>query len=279
MSAPALPTFIRPPVVETVLGVQFNRIAGFSNAHLGAFWKHLRQRRNEAGAESDWNVAEDAPPIQPAFERFEVPASGFPEQLILRSRQDVSSRMQLRNADGDAMVQIQNGRLHYNWISTAGGDYRRYSRVRPSFDRIYTEFQQFLKQEHLAAADPNQWEVTYVNHIPRGTVWAVPGDWAGLFAGLPGVWRAPEHVRLESLGGQWHFEIPEQKGRLHIELRHARTAGSAAEELLRLTLTARGPVDSATGLAEGLDLGRIAIVTTFRDVTSRKAHNYWGIDE
>jgi hypothetical protein len=30
-----------PPVVKTVLGVQFEPLATFSNAHLGAFWKRL----------------------------------------------------------------------------------------------------------------------------------------------------------------------------------------------------------------------------------------------
>ena len=34
-----LPDYERPPVVETVLGVQFDSLPKFTNAHLGTFWE------------------------------------------------------------------------------------------------------------------------------------------------------------------------------------------------------------------------------------------------
>jgi hypothetical protein len=177
------------------------------------------------------------------------------------------------------MVQVQNGRLHYNWIGRGGQDYRRYRVVRPAFDRIYATFQQFLSHQKLGALQPNQWEVTYVNHIPKGSVWNSPADWAKLFVGLPGVWGEPSEVRLESLGVTWHFEIPERRGRLHIDLKHARLAEQEVKEVLRLTLTARGPVDETTPLSVGLDLGRRVIVLTFRDITCKEAWAYWELEQ
>ena len=58
-----LPDYNDPPVVETVLGVQFDRLPGFKNAHLGAFWKTLNA--------AEWPVVQDAPPLAPQFERFD----------------------------------------------------------------------------------------------------------------------------------------------------------------------------------------------------------------
>jgi len=274
-----LPSFRSPPVVETVLGVQFDPLRGFTNAHLGAFWKFLST--NETTRPDCWNHVNDAPPIEPAYERFDEEQAWAPE-LAVRFAPTVPSRLQIRDAAGDAMVQVQNGRLHYNWIGS-GSQYRRYNTVRPAFDRLYAALEQFVQQEKLGDVGPNQWEVTYVNHLPRGTVWDDPSDWPKVFTGLPGVWASPSVVRLEGLVASWHFEIPERKGRLHIDLKRARRREEPPEELLRLTLTARGPVagpgTEGLSLANGLDLGHRVIVLTFRDVTSTEAHRIWEIEE
>ncbi len=277
MPEESLPSFRKPPVVETVLGVQFDALGSFCNAHLGAFWKYLQ----EHDAHDQWCSAKDVPPIEPAFERFGEERTWGPE-LMLRINQ-IASRLQIRSAAGDAMVQVQNGRLHYNWIGHAGQAYPRYSLVQPRFDRIQDVFLAFLREEGLGELRPIQWEVTYVNHIPKGTVWNEPEDWSSVFVGLPGVRSCPAAVRLEGLSGAWHFEIPERRGRVHVDLKHAKLREPASKEILRLTFTARGPVaETSTGkpaLAEGLDLGHRAIVVTFRDITSSEAHRYWEMEE
>lgn len=272
-----LPTFRNPPVVETVLGIQFDRIPHFTNAHLGSFWKHLQKTQE---AEVRWDNVNDAPPIEPAFERFDDDGAWLRPAMTLRLTQDQSSRLQIRNADSDAMIQVQNGRLHYNWIGKRGADYQRYSVVRPAFDRIVDSLRDFLSHEKLDELRPNQWEVTYVNHIPKGPLWNTPSDWRGIFTTLPGVVAATSEVRLEDLSGSWHFEIPERRGRLHIDLKHAKLANDeSAKEVLRLTLTARGPANDEDSLSDGLDLGHRVIVLTFKNITSQQAHEYWELEQ
>ena len=61
MKEEALPSFKNPPVVETVLGVQFERLAGFTNGHLGAFWKSLPD---------GWSQVRNANSLDPILERF-----------------------------------------------------------------------------------------------------------------------------------------------------------------------------------------------------------------
>jgi uncharacterized protein (TIGR04255 family) len=51
-----------PPVVETVLSVQFNPLPNFGAGQLGAYW-------NELGAE--WPNVTEAPGVEPEYERFE----------------------------------------------------------------------------------------------------------------------------------------------------------------------------------------------------------------
>ncbi len=274
MDPTALPSFTNPPVVETVLGVQFDPIAGFSNAHLGVFWKYWKHLNEGEGAGQQWNSVRWVPALEQSFERFDE-GQWAHDHPLLRLSNDASGRLQIQNDRQDAMIQIQNGRLHYNWTGRSGQTYRRYVVVRPEFDRVWAALQGFLAAEGLQAPVPNQWEVTYVNHIPKGTVWNSPEDWpdvvSGLLKSIPATC-----VKWESLSHSWHFEIPEHRGRLHIDLRHARR-NESGEEILDMKLTARGPISPTGGLNEGLDLGRFAIVLTFREVTSELAHRAWGI--
>src|SRR5690349_146441 len=116
----------RPPVVETILGVQFEPLPKFRNAHLALFWKRLGK---------DWTVPNDAPLLVPQFEQYGAEVWRLPS-LQLQVIQDASARAQIRNRDENRMIQVQNGRLHYNWLGQAGGDYPRYRTIRPEFDRV-----------------------------------------------------------------------------------------------------------------------------------------------
>lgn len=261
--------FERPPVVETVLGVQFTPL-NLMNAHLGAFWKRL-------GAA--WPNVKDAPPLPPQFERFGEGVV-WGSALLVQVCQESSSRIQIRNADGDKMIQAQRDRFHYNWLGHEGGEYPRYKSVRAEFDKLLEEFRRFVREESLGHLQPNQWEVTYVNHLPKGTVWAKSSEWPELFRRLIVFPDKLASTQLESFGGEWHYRIEPQRGRLHVNLQHGRRKDT---EVLVLTLTARGPVDErdpkGTSLDDGLNFGREAIVKAFKELTSEAAHEYWGVHE
>ena len=259
-------SFKKPPVVETVLGVQFAKLPNFSNAHLGAFWASL-------GAE--WSDVKDVPPLEEQFETFGE-SSVWASQMRLKLTQSPALRFQIRNTAGDRMVQIQNGRLDYNWLG--GGTYERYKSVRPGFDKMLQSFREFIAGGGLGVIQPNQWEITYVNHILKGTVWNEPCDWASLLVKAPGPSLDSQDLKMGGLGGQWHFEIVPQRGRLHVQLQHGRIGSENGDEALVLKLTARGPIGGEGGvenLDQGLNLGHDIIVTSFRDMTSKDAHEYW----
>ena len=262
-------SFRHPPVVETVLCVQFDRLAGLTNAHLGAFWEGMR---------CDWPQAVDAPWLPEQSEVFGEPRSWQPS-MHLRFSQQQSTRVQMKNESGDRMIQIQNCRLDYNWLRQPEVVYPRYSTIQPEFLDALKSFLAFIERTGLGTPEPNQWEVTYVNHMPRGTVWEAPEDWPGVFNGLPGVAAVPERLRLQGLGGHWHYEIKEKLGRLHVEVGHGHLAPPDKKEVITMKLTARGPIekseDHAGSVERGLTLGHDIVVTSFRDLTSPKAHDSW----
>jgi uncharacterized protein (TIGR04255 family) len=264
------PEYDRPPVVETILGVQFQPLAKFSNGHLGAYWKILGSK--------DWPTLTDAPPLEPQFEQFTEEARWIPAGVLMKLSQDLSSRLQMKNEKGDQMIQLQNGRLIFNWLGTAGTGYPGYPAVRARFVSAVEQLVRFLADEQLGSFQPNQWEVTYLNHIPKGTVWQSAHDW-GFFKPLGAVPTLNGLIEGESFGGGWHFRLPGERGRLHIQWQHARTG--QGKEIIVLNLTARGWVmeqeNRVAAVLNGLDVGRRTIVSSFAQLMSKQANDYWGL--
>ena len=134
-----LPDYESPPVIETVLGVQFERLPGFRNGHLGAFWKSLPPR-----ASGQWC---------PMPRRWRRSSSGLnhPQSgargLHIQLTQVPTSRLQIRTRAGNRMIQIRNGRLHFNWLGTEGKAYPRYENVREGFVTALRAFLEFLGQK------------------------------------------------------------------------------------------------------------------------------------
>jgi uncharacterized protein (TIGR04255 family) len=263
-----LPAFTKPPLAETVFGVQFSEIPTLRNAHLGAFWKSLG---------GDWPHVADAPPLPPQWERFNTQGAWrFPFMELLQP----SARLQLRNKAQDRMIQLQNGRFHYNWIRRESAEYPRYAQLQIEFNEIFAQFRSFLENEGLPRLTFNQWEITYVNHLPAGPLWTRLADLRDVLSPLAGSVEKIGALRLESLEGAWHFEIEPQKGRLHIDWRHMQNTivGQTGESpILILNLTARGPLseDNIGGLGAGMDLGHSEVVQAFAAITSKSAHKHW----
>ena len=173
------------------------------------------------------------------------------------------------------MIQVQQSCFHYNW-KRRDQSYPSFHGVRAEFDKQFSRFRDFLAASGLGELCPNQWELTYVDSIPRGELWQTVGDWHRV---LPGLLSGPpliDEICPENASGEWNFEITPRRGRLHVAVRQARIADTS-ETVLLVQTTARGPIgrDATEDLAAGLALGHTAAVRTFFRITSAEAHGYW----
>src|SRR5262249_10907188 len=111
--------------------------------------------------------------------------------------------------------------------------------------------------------------------IPKGTVWEKLTDWS-FFQPMAEMPTIDGLIDAESFGGEWHFRIPDDRGRLHIRWGHGRdTTTSSAGEAIWLTLTARGPIEGGD-VVGGMDLGHKTVVWSFANLMSTSANQYWG---
>lgn len=259
-----LPKFERPPVVETVLGVQFERLPEFSTAHAGWFWKSYLP--------PEFETVTDAPRLEEQFEKFGSDKVWVPLGSFRFRASKEPERVQISNSRGDRMLQIQDSRLVYNWRKQDIG-YPSYDVLLPEFRIKLNQFREFAADAKLGTISMNQWEVTYVNQIPSGDLWTTPREWQRVIPGILAP-SGPDFVEFEDFGGQWHFLLGRNSGRLHVTLHHGRIAPDGPE-MMALNLTARGTVDAEHDWESGLNLGHDAIVQCFTAMTSPEAHRHW----
>lgn len=263
-----LPTYRDPPVVETALSVQFKPVRGLRNAHLGLFWQQSRD---------SFPTVTDAEPIESQEETFGGHRQRLPSFRFATGHQ--GARLQMESRDGHMMIQLQNGRLVYNWRRMDDGLYPRWDRVLPEFLRALARFSHFLEAESLPSIVPIQWEVTYVNKFVRGREWRNSAEWTDVVPGLIGTACRLRTARLETIRTDWHFVLPESAGRLHVDVTHGFDGPEEeAEEFLILQLTTRGGIDEEKGhdLNWGLNTGREAIVRSFSEITGKGVQTLWG---
>ena len=260
------PKFDHPPVVETVLGVQFNPLM-IATAQLGIFWKEYLKE--------EWPALVEVGPLPEQREAFGDPTWGpLGIQVGMLKSLSMPLRVQVTNPAGDRMIQVQGNRFHYNWQKREGV-YPSYQQIRAEFERWFDVFKGFVAAERLGEIVPNQWELTYVDFFPPHDLWQSPADWGKVLPGLLGVKRTPDRVRLETVGGEWRYEIEPQRGRLYLQLTPGKI-GNEPEAGLMLQTTARGPVTPHSDSLGGLDLGHEVIIETFLAITSEEAQKSWG---
>jgi uncharacterized protein (TIGR04255 family) len=262
-----LPQYDAPPVVEVVLSTQFAPIPGFTAAHAGRFWATLDGQ--------EWTSAEEAPQIDDAFERFgaeRVWAS--PGLRLIPGGQP--ARIRIINKDDDHMLQVQPTRFVFNWRRRVG-QYPTFSALLPEFLEAFEQFRTHCLSVGIEPLILNQWEVIYVNHIPRDDLWKTPRDWVTIIPCASFPTTGLEGHEPESFASKWDIVIDEVRGRLHVDLRFVRLGDGQGEEALKLQLLARGPIKDERGfdLESGLNLGHETIVRSFDAMTTPTAHRAW----
>lgn len=265
-----------PPVVEVAMSVQFDPPTALTVAHLGSFW---------ALQKGTFPNVKAIQPIVSTNEDFGAEGQWVPPSLRLAFSDESQCRLQMTSADGQWMCQIQPDRLVVNWRKKVA-DYPRFDATLVRFQTAWQALQRFLADEDIAPPQTRLWEVAYVNRIPKGELWQLPGDWPSIFPGFwGGAFAAADGLNLRGLRGQWVWDYASEPARLYVEPSPVRSAENPPAELLMLNLTARGPIrlkDASGGIIasevaieNGLNLGHDLIVFTFDKCASSRAKEYW----
>lgn len=264
-SIQARPSFLNPPVVETLLSVQFEPIDGFRVCHFGLFWDRVSARfprtEERAPITSPLESFLETSTIEPSFQFETVDVPPMP-------------RVWFMSNSGSELIQLQSDRFIKNW--RAEGDtapYPRYPALREQFGSDFAIFERFLLDNRLNQPVVRQCEVTYVNHI----VGFEAAEFSKLFP-TTFTFSGPHPGPVEAIAVNSRFIIKDDSGnpcgRLHIAIKSTKRSSDGVP-MIALTLTARG--QSGERL-EFLDIGRDRIVRSFREITTSAMHQQWGLE-
>lgn len=257
--------FSRPPVVETVLGVEFALLKGWDLRHVGLLWQVLRDEYPRFMVK---------PPLGP---QQDVANGMAPELMIMF--EPFRYRCWFVDESENRLIQLQEDRFIHNWRKT-GDDvaYPRYfESVRPTFENEWTRFLGFLGDQRIVPPVLRQWEVTYVNHLERGREWHSLSDLPDILPMWSGA--SSESLQLETVGIGFRamYRPSHGDGQLQVSLQPAvRTRDQKQVLQLNLTATGSSSGSSADSILQDLDRGHAWVVSTFAALTSKKMHDLWG---
>jgi uncharacterized protein (TIGR04255 family) len=273
-------TYKAPPLVEVAMSVQFDPPKGLNQAHLGAFWVTQKASLPHVRA---------IQPISATNEAFGDQGQWLPPSLQLALTNEPDCRLQMTSPDDEWMCQVQRNRLVINWRKRKA-QYPRFGATWERFKSVWRDWQAFLVDSGFGPIKPQLWELTYVNRIPKEGLWNSPLDWPGIFPGLwGGAFASVDGAELRGFYGQWVWESTDPVARLYVEPKPGRSIDKPPQDVLLLSLTARGLVDlegaEAAGGPEvidavesGMESGHSLIVLTFDKLASKEAKKVWDRD-
>jgi uncharacterized protein (TIGR04255 family) len=256
-----LPSFENPPVVEVVMGVQFQPLNSLQVPHFGRFWETVRPKYSECT---------EKPPIVSQIEDLGRPGA-LKDSSLQISQVPPIPRVWFECPSGEWLIQLQRDRFLHNWRSSGENpSYPRYPTVRDAFFTQWSNFRRFVADEKLGNISITQLDITYLNHIAP---WNEDSDLGQVFPDFR--WREGDRLlgKPEACNISCAFALPDNNSRLRATIKPGihQEKGS----LLQFELTVRGlPADDDH---EGwFDSGRRWIVTAFADLTSGQWHEKWG---
>ena len=259
--------FVEPPIVEVVCGVQFDAI-GLASGHYGAYWGRIAE---------DFPITHDQPPLPSVLEKpvgtetlFDMPFGPDAELPPLR-------RAFFESRDRSLLIQLQPSRFLFNWRKTPKAtSYPRFSKAYATFEANWKKFDAFVKDVGMSALAINQYELTYVNHIPvtSGSVFdaakrVLPSLLDGIAAEVGG-------CQVESVATRLRCSLPDGRGRLHVSVGYVKNLASA-QDLIVFELTTRGPaVSSGRDMDAWFSVAHDAVIEVFMQLTSKESKTSWG---
>ncbi len=264
-----LPKYKSPPINEVFFGVSYPKVDKFLTPHVGLFWNSIK---------SEFDKIEERDPISPKIEKFGSKFSDFNSEKINEFL--LFPRIWFINKSGNEIFQIQQDQLFNNWRKISESDkYPHYESIVEIFFKRLKTFQSFLNEHSLGEFLPNQYELTYINHITPSNGFSDEDRIEDLFPDFS--WKHSNdrflNKRMDAFNFQLSFPLLENKGRLHIYIRKV-LHKNFSNPIVLLQLTCRGFISPGeSSMKDWFDLAHESIVLGFEDITSQKIQDsIWG---
>ncbi len=253
-----LPTFRNPPVNEVVCGMRFRPLDKLRIPHIGILWDKFRK---------DYPMLQHASPI----------SSGKGEILVDKATGLPLPRVWFINSFDDQLIQFQTDRFYFNWRRKER-EYPRYHSVINNFESVLNAIKYFINDNELGAFEPIEYELSYINHIPKGIGWNTIDDLPEIFSNF--IWdKTKTHFLSKPEDVNWtlKFLFDDQKSQLTVGLKQAiRTEDRLPILIFELNTTG---ITQEDNIHNWFDLAHHWIVLGFTDLTTEKMHKIWEKEE
>jgi len=253
----SLPDYDNPPINEVVFGIQFKQL-NLKSPHIGFFWEKLTKEEYP-----EYKEMATLPHIVEAFGGSNIQ----PPRISIESFEcPPLPRVFFINRIQNHLIQIQQDRFIQNWRKIRKeDDYPRYNYLFPKFVNSLNQFNLFLEEQNIGKLEPDQYELTYVNHIPRGEAWRSLKDIGNIFPEFQGEVEKRFLDEPEDVFYRKVFRLPNNQGRLHVSLRLS-VSKELKDQVMVFDLTARG--FNSDNMKNWFDIAHEWIVRGFFELTS-----------
>ena len=246
-----------PPIDEIVCGVRFDSIRKLQSGHIGILWQKLKP---------DFPDIEDQNLVQP------VPSEDFqnPEKLPL-------PRVWFIHENENDLVQLQRNRFLHNWRKRRPEDeYPGYVRVIENFEKYLSCLQEFLVEENLGRLVAREYELTYIDLLPKGNGWESLRDLGKVFPNLVSLTSQSilsDDVR--NINWQTVLGLPNNLGLLRLVFRSAKRV-SDNQQLLQIEFNAHSS-QPYQPMREWFDAAHNEVIRVFSHLVSDAIQQeFWG---
>jgi len=256
-----LPDFGQPPLIEVVLGIQFDTPAGYQQIYAKNVWDLYKDR---------FPSVQEMSALPPTFEVFsDRPVNSMNINFHAGATHD---RFWFISKDGEQLIQFQNNKILHNWRKR-NNPYPRFEEIVLNFENETRALSDFFITDFQEEISINQCEITYVNQLPIDSEFSL-SEWFTLFG---------RDMRIDE--GRFVFieHLRDEEGAKYARL--VTSMGSAISEdgapVIRFDITVRGK-PKGTDLMSAINFlreGRIKIVNHFTSITTKSAHKKWGRKE
>ncbi len=264
------PKYEQPPVVETVLSVQFKPLTKMRIIHFGQY-HHIVSKYGFVGAEQYQPLEHQVEQKESQIKFFHFPSTVSPLPRVWF--------LSTVGPDGQKVIQLQFDRIVQNWrrpeILTC--KYPSYVTVKASFIDSYKALIALVEQEKLGEIIPDQLEVAYVNQIPLKDFANVTEAFKECFQiSIPAVSSPYLPLNAENLAFQCAYWYDSIQGRIFVDANSSSLIGTAGNTIdFRLTVRGAPEGMSLDHVLGWFDRAHDLIVNTFTDLTTAEMHKRW----